>query len=90
MLLDVVNVKATPDYTLLLEFENGEKRVFDMSPYLDKGVFRQPRDTRLFSAARVDYGTVVWPGEIDMAPETLYDRSSPFSPAGGLAGTGEV
>ncbi len=81
MLLDVINVQAAPDYTLLLEFENGEKRLFDMTSYLDKGVFQQLRDPRVFAAAWVDYGTVVWPGEIDMAPETLYDRSTPLSSA---------
>lgn len=65
-LLDVVQVEAKPDYTLFLEFENGEKRVFDMRPLMT-----------LFTMASVDYGTVVWPGNIDMAPETLYDRSLP-------------
>lgn len=35
-LLDVVRVEAKPDYTLFLEFENGEKRVFDMAPLMDK------------------------------------------------------
>ncbi len=29
----------------------------------------------LFERVRVDYGTVIWPGEIDIAPETLYDGS---------------
>ena len=81
MLLDIIKVEAKADYQLLLEFENGECRLFDMTPYLDKGVFRQLRERRLFSAAHVDYGTVVWPGDIDMAPETLYDRSAPVQKA---------
>jgi hypothetical protein len=76
-LLDVVRVDPQPDYKLFLEFENGEKRVFDMTPLMDKKPFVQLKGSPLFSRARVDYGTVVWPGEIDIAPETLYDRSTP-------------
>jgi hypothetical protein len=76
-LLDVVTVQAKADYLLYLEFENGEKRVFDMSPYMDKKPFVQLKDSPLFAMAFVDYGTVVWPGNIDIAPETLYDRSQP-------------
>lgn len=76
-LLDVVIVDAKPDYTLFLEFENGEKRVFDMSPLMDKKPFVQLKGSPLFAKASVDYGTVVWPGNIDIAPETLYDRSRP-------------
>lgn len=76
-LLDVVKVEAQADYTLLLEFENGERRVFDMTPYLDKKPFVRLKGSPLFALASVDYGTVVWPGEIDIAPETLYDRSRP-------------
>ena len=81
MLLDVVKVEAKPNHQLWLEFENGEWRTFDMNPFLEKGVFRQLQDSLLFSAARVDYGTVVWPGDIDMAPETLYDLSMPIQRA---------
>jgi hypothetical protein len=77
VLLDVVKVEATPDYKLHLEFENGEKRIFDMSPYMDKKPFVQLKGSPLFAKASVDYGTVVWPGNIDIAPETLYDRSRP-------------
>lgn len=76
-LLDVIKVEARPDYTLMLEFENGERRVFDMGPYLEKRPFKALKDFPLFSQARVDCGTVVWPGNIDIAPETLYDRSTP-------------
>lgn len=77
VLLDVVKVEAKPDYKLFLEFENGEKRVFDMTPYMDKKPFAQLKRPPLFNMAFVDYGTVVWPGNIDIAPETLYDRSRP-------------
>jgi hypothetical protein len=77
VLLDVVSVKAGQDYKLQLEFENGEKRVFDMAPYMDKKPFAQLKGSPLFAKAAVDYGTVVWPGNIDIAPETLYDRSQP-------------
>lgn len=77
VLLDVVRVEANPDYTLFLEFENGEKRIFDMAPYMDKKPFVQLKGSPLFGKASVDYGTVVWPGNIDIAPETLYDRSRP-------------
>jgi hypothetical protein len=76
-LLDVVSVVAGEDYTLVLVFENGEKRRFDMKPLLDKQPFSRLQDSSLFLKATVAYGTVVWPGNIDIAPETLWDRSEP-------------
>jgi len=76
-LLDVVKVEARPNYELLLEFENGEQRIFDMAPYMSRRPFVRLNNSPLFMQAHVDYGTVVWPGNIDIAPETLYDRSSP-------------
>lgn len=76
-LLDVVKVEVGADYALQIEFENGENRVFDMRPYLEKKPFVRIRDASIFAQARVEYGTVVWPGNIDIAPETLYDRSIP-------------
>jgi len=77
-LLDVISVQASADYILLLVFENGERRVFDMAPFMDKRPFICLKDSPLFTKATVDYGTVVWPGNIDIAPETLYDLSVPF------------
>jgi hypothetical protein len=77
-LLDVIYVKALPGYLLELKFENGERRLFDMSPIIDKKPFGRLKESNVFLAARVDYGTVVWPGNIDIAPETLYDRSVPL------------
>jgi hypothetical protein len=76
-LLDVISVAAQEDYTLLLVFENGEKRRFDMKPLLDRKPFSRLRNLPLFMKATVAFGTVTWPGNIDIAPETLWDRSEP-------------
>nr|NJM04229.1 DUF2442 domain-containing protein [Desulfobacula sp.] len=73
-LLDIVQVKPYANYQLLLEFENGEKRLFDMKYIIDKRPFNRLKNSS-FMAARVEHGTVVWPGNIDIAPETLYDKS---------------
>jgi len=75
MLLDVVSVVPEQDYNLLIVFENGPKRRFEMKPLLEKKPFRRLRDLPLLMKAAVAYGTVTWPGNIDIAPETLWDRS---------------
>ncbi|MBB1077954.1 DUF2442 domain-containing protein [Rhodoferax sp. 4810] len=77
-LLDVTGVQVKPNYHLELEFENGERRLFDMSAYMDRKPFIQLKQSSLFACASIDYGTVVWPGDIDIAPETLYERSIPL------------
>ena len=79
-LLDIIKVKPQKDYTLLLVFENQETRLFDMKPYLDKKPFIKLKDSSLFMQAQVAYGTVVWSGNIDIAPETLWDNSKRLKP----------
>jgi hypothetical protein len=78
MLIDVVTVKPRQDFQLDLEFENGECRRFDMRPLLELKPWNRIAKMQLFERVRVEYGTVVWPGEIDIAPETLYDDSIPL------------
>ena len=68
----VIAVTPEPGHWLRLTFSNGECRRFDMTPYLGYPVFQRLRNPGFFGLARVDYGTVTWPGEIDIAPETLY------------------
>lgn len=76
----VNSVEPVADFGLLLAFNSGERRYFDMRPYLHYPVFRRLENPAYFSLARVDYGTVTWPGNIDIAPETLYERSVPVNP----------
>ena len=71
----VLKVIPQDDYSLLIDFDTGECKRFDVKPYLEKGIFKQLQDISKFKQAYVDYDTVVWPGEIDIARETLYDLS---------------
>ena len=77
MLLDVVHVTAKPDFELLLEFENGERRRFNMVAYIDQKPWVRLKSGNTFFGAFVENGTVAWPGNIDIDPETLYDCSIP-------------
>ncbi len=79
MLLDVISVTPRTDFQLDLEFENGERRRFDMKPLLTMKPWNRIAIPAIFHRVRVDYGTVVWPGEIDVAPETLYIDSIPIA-----------
>ena len=74
----VTKVHTRSDYKMELVFSTGESRLFDVRPYLDKGVFKRLNDISLFKQAYVAFDTVCWPGNIDIAPETLYDLSVPL------------
>jgi Protein of unknown function (DUF2442) len=78
-MFDIISVEPQLDNTLLLVFENHEKRLFDMTPFLDKKPFTKLKNSPLFMKATVAYGTVVWPGNIDIAPETLWILSKSVS-----------
>ena len=68
----VIAVFARDDHHLELEFSNGEHGEYDCTPILDFGVFRELRDPGYFKRARASGGTVVWPHEQDICPDTLY------------------
>jgi len=79
----VKSVQPRDDYHLLLTFENGEKRLFDLKPYLDKGVFARLKNVALFKTVRVVSGSVEWHGEIDLSYDTLYLSSDPVKTSKG-------
>jgi len=74
----VIRVHSLDNFTLELKFNTGEIRVFDATPYIKKGIFQQLQDEKFFRQAYVALDTVCWPGGLDIAPETLYDRSKPI------------
>jgi len=68
----VNKVSPTDNYQLNLVFTNGEQGLYDCSPLLDFGVFRELKNQIYFSQVQVIDGTVAWPNEQDICPDTLY------------------
>jgi hypothetical protein len=77
MYLGVKAVEPQENYRLLLTFENGEQRWFDVKPYLDKGIFRELQQPEKFNSVRVSFDTVAWENNADLDPECLYLDSAP-------------
>ncbi len=74
----VIAVKATDDFSLGLRFNDNSIRKFDARPYLDFGVFTELKDLSYFKQVRIAFGTVQWPHEQDISPDTLYIESRPI------------
>ncbi|HMT08168.1 MAG TPA: DUF2442 domain-containing protein [Pyrinomonadaceae bacterium] len=72
-------VEPDSDYTLIVTFETGERKRFDMKPFLDLGVFKTLKDEARFRSVHVSFNTVAWEGDIDFDPEALYEGGLPLS-----------
>jgi len=71
----VKKVIPTDDYRLKLTFKNDVEAIYDCSAILDFGVFKELKDINYFKQVTVEHGTVVWPNEQDICPDTLYLES---------------
>ena len=75
MYLPVISVTPIDNYKILLIFGNGEKRQFDMNPFLDKGIFKELRDISIFNTVKVSFDSIEWENKADIDPEILYQYS---------------
>lgn len=75
MYLAIVNVKPLKGFKLALTFENKEKRVFDVSPYLKMGKFAELKDISVFNTVKVKFDSIEWSNNLDLDPEVLYRKS---------------
>jgi hypothetical protein len=79
MYLAIKEVKPIKNYLLLLTFENGEKRQFDMKPYLEYGIFQELKDLNIFNTVKPSFDSIEWANEADFDPEILYQKSIKLS-----------
>lgn len=71
----ITEVQATDDHRLILKFDNNERRVFNLSPYLSIGRFAELRDINVFKQIGISFDTVEWKNGLDIDPEFLYAKS---------------
>lgn len=89
----LVAVSPQSDFSLLLTYENGEKRVLDMKSTLAQGgVFTPFREYENFKRVYIDDcnsvswdidpnvdSNVVWNNKVDICPDSCYVDSIPLS-----------
>lgn len=66
------NVTSLEDYKISIEFDNGEKKIFDVTPYIKGNWYGRLRDKNYFNRVAIDGFTVVWPDGQDICPDELY------------------
>ncbi len=75
MLLDIIDVQYESGYSLILTFENGERKKADLKDRLIGPIFEPLKNIDYFKQVYVDreLGTIAWPNGADKAPDTLYE-----------------
>lgn len=71
----VREVTALPGDRLFVRFVDGLTGIVDLSALIaspQAGVFARLRDSGLFAQVRIEMGAVVWPGELDLAPDAMH------------------
>lgn len=79
---EVISVTPLKNYRLLVEFDNRERRIKDITPLLDKPAFIPLKNIAFFNTVSVVYGAVTWQddegNEIDLCPDNTYLTSVPL------------
>jgi hypothetical protein len=75
--LKISGVRPLSDYMLWVRFNTGEAKTFDFKTLLETPAFSPLRDKHVFDSVYIDYGVTVWnDGDIDIAPEYLYENGT--------------
>jgi len=78
MYFNVIDAVYIEEYRINLKFKNGKTGIVNLAEYISTGeVFKPLQSLEDFKKFSVDYGTLTWNnGEIDIAPETLYEKAT--------------
>ncbi len=71
---DVVDVKTIAPLALRVQFADGTVGKVRFEPSHLTGVFEVLQDPHVFQQAHIDGGAVTWPGDVDLAPDAMYQE----------------
>ena len=72
-----IAVAPMAGYRLRVTFDNQEKRIFDMNPYIRGSWFGKLKNPEVFRAVRIGGLSIEWPDGQDICPDELYHNSVP-------------
>ena len=70
-------IAVTPleNYRLLLTFDNHERKLFDVTPYIHGNWYGELQNPDIFKSVRIAGLSVEWPNGQDICPDCLYNDS---------------
>ena len=71
-----IDVKALENYKLEIIFDNNEKRIFDVEPYLKNPLFQELKDKSEFEKVKIAGLSIEWENSADICPDELYNNSN--------------
>ena len=71
----VLNVVPTEDYSVIVTFETGKIKKFNVKPYICGNWFGQLKDIDIFNTVHPCGNTIEWEDGQDIAPHELYELS---------------
>ena len=69
--IKVTQCEPMPGYKLKVTCSDGATGIFEMSRYVERGMFKPLKDTQTFDRVRLTFGVPSWPGDIDIAAERV-------------------
>ena len=70
-MLKVTSVEVLPNFTLKIELSNKKTGIFDVKPYMSKGIFKELQDHSYFSLVQIRFSGISWPNEQDLSADTI-------------------
>jgi hypothetical protein len=70
-MLRVESVECLDNYHLKTRLSNGAEGLFDVTPYLDKGIFTELKNLQYFHAVKINFAGVCWPHGQDFSADTI-------------------
>jgi len=70
----IISADPIDNHTLVVLFDNNQRKKYDITPLLDKKIFSPLKNTALFKSVRVDHGgyALVWNSDIDISEYELW------------------